>query len=644
MIRSLTFERLLAQLGGWHLALVIGFVQFVAFFGALPGILSVRVNLAGTSLSLNLLSILAGGLHLLTFLILLLVGLRLTATARKRLDEISGRRPASASPNDEFVAWREMTSLTIRYGFASLAIVFFVNVVPTTLVVLAFGNSSPATPYGIENTVYTLMGGIAGVLGFTILATFLLGRFTLPFRLLLTPKDFENQIKGRAGALVLSKFLILMFSLITISVLILAPIGYRQTSQVLFTNAIPMEVFHELQTYTIAFSILVLSLGMAVAYFASRSISDPVIDLLQTFDKIEAGDLSSRARVSATDELGIVTIHFNRMVTRLEALQVHLEQQVAERTKQLSATNEVGRVAASTLDPAKMLSSIVHLFSEKFEYYFAAVYLLDPSEKWAEIKEASGDAGKLLLRNHYRVDVSGNNMIGLAIRDRAPKSYPHTLSEKLHSNLPVLPYTRSEIALPLISSDRVIGVLNLHSVRESDFGGEIISAMQNMANQVAIALENARLFQDAQQNIRELRAIQQQYLLTGWSGITTQPDEMEYGVGDESDGKARQIEIPISLRDQVLGQIRLESPNEWSPDHESLVNAVATQAAVALENARLVSESRQIALRERMLAEINSKIWASTTVEGVMQTVVKELGRRYDASRATIELTLDDSQ
>ena len=165
-----------------------------------------------------------------------------------------------------------------------------------------------------------------------------------------------------------------------------------------------------------------------------------------------------------------------------------------------------------------------------------------------------------------------------------------------------------------------------------------------MANQVAIALENARLFQDAQQNIRELRAIQKQYLFTGWSGIASQPEELEYGVGDESDEKARQLEIPISLRDQILGQIRLESPEEWTSEEESLVSAVATQAAVALENARLVSESRQIALRERMLSEINSKIWASTTVEGVMQTVVKELGRRYDASRATIELTLDEAE
>jgi hypothetical protein len=165
-----------------------------------------------------------------------------------------------------------------------------------------------------------------------------------------------------------------------------------------------------------------------------------------------------------------------------------------------------------------------------------------------------------------------------------------------------------------------------------------------MANQVAIALENARLFQGAQQNIRELRAIQKQYLFTGWSGIASHPEELEYGVGDESEEKARQMEIPISLRDQILdrsgSKARMNGPrrmNPWSARWR-------LKAAVALENARLVSESRQIALRERMLSEINSKIWASTTVEGVMQTVVKELGRRYDASRATIELTLDEAE
>ena len=92
----------------------------------------------------------------------------------------------------------------------------------------------------------------------------------------------------------------------------------------------------------------------------------------------------------------------------------------------------------------------------------------------------------------------------------------------------------------------------------------------------------------------------------------------------------------------MIGQITLESGSDWSGDQKNLVDAVATQAAIALENARLVSESRQIAVRERMLAEINSRIWASTTIDAVLQTAVKELGRRLDASSATIELSLDD--
>jgi GAF domain-containing protein len=164
-----------------------------------------------------------------------------------------------------------------------------------------------------------------------------------------------------------------------------------------------------------------------------------------------------------------------------------------------------------------------------------------------------------------------------------------------------------------------------------------------MASQVAIALENARLFQEAQQVIRELRTVQQQYLFDGWSGFSEDNEKLEYRIGDEDDDNSRKLEVPISLRDQILGQIMLEGQRDWTPDQQSLVDAIATQAAIALENARLVSESRQIALRERMAAEINSKIWSSATIDGVLQTVIKELGRRLNAASATIELTIDDT-
>jgi GAF domain-containing protein/HAMP domain-containing protein len=481
------------------------------------------------------------------------------------------------------------------------------------------------------------------MIGSVILAILIIDRLTLPVRLVLVPKDFDTQLKGRAGALLTSKFQVLTLALTATGIGLVAPIGYHQTIRILYAEVSSLQIFRNLQVQSILFSILALLLGAVLSYYVSRAVSDPIRELIETLDKIEKGDISQRAPVSATDELGIVTMHFNRMVSRLEALQNTLEQQVVERTKQLTATNEVGRVASSSLDPDELLAKVIHLFPEQFDYYYAAIYLLDPSGKWAELKEATGEAGYVLKQNRYRLEVSGRNMVGTAIRERSAQIAQIASEEKQRFDNPLLPYTRSETALPLIVGDRVLGALNVQSTKESDFGPHVIETMQSMAGQVAIALENARLFQEAQHNIREMRTIQQQYLLEGWSGFTSQKeDELEYGVGDELDENSKKIEVPISLRDQILGQIRFESNEDWTPEQESLANAVATQAAVALENARLVSESRQIAVYERMLAEINSKIWSSATIDGVLQTVVKELGRRLSASQATIELNLED--
>jgi GAF domain-containing protein/HAMP domain-containing protein len=439
------------------------------------------------------------------------------------------------------------------------------------------------------------------------------------------------------------KFLGLTLAVIGIAVLLIAPIGYHQTLEALYGEISSMEIFFGLRLQSILFSSMALILGAGFAYYVTRGVSDPIYELIQTFNRIEHGDLTQRAPVTATDELGIVTAQFNRMVSRLENLQATLEQQVAERTRQLTATNEVGRVAATSLDPEQLLERIIPLFHEQFGYYFAAIYLLDPSGKWAELKEATGEAGKVLKQNHHRLEVAGKSMVGTAVRERTVRIAQNTSQEKQRLENPLLPYTRSEVALPLMVGERVLGALDVQSTKEADFGPEVIETMKSMAGQVTLTLENARLYQEAQQIIKEMRAVQKQYLLEGWSGFSEESKKLEYRLGDDMDENAKKLEIPISLRDQVLGQILLEGKDEWTPDQQSLVDAVATQAAIALENARLVSESRQIALRERMAAEISSKIWTSATIDSVLQTAVKELGRRLDASTATVELQLDDT-
>lgn len=647
MSRRFSLEQLLSQTGGWYLLFIIAAAQVIGMLGAIPGILSIRVNADFSESLTHTFSIIVPILIALSNLIMLGVSWQITRAARSRLNKWA-EGSLKPDPTEELAAWREITSLLWRYGIAAVIVILVVDILPPFIMSILQSDavSSPFQPTSLSspNPVYILLGGLVSILGSVTLIVLLIERFTLPARLVLVPTDFDTQLKGRAGALLIGKFQVLILALTAIGILLIAPIGYHQTIRILYAEVSSLEVFSNLQVQSIVFSILALLLAAVLSYYVSRAVSDPIRELIETFDKIEKGDLSQRAPVSATDELGVVTMQFNRMVSRLEALQNTLEQQVAERTKQLTATNEVSRVASSSLDPDELLARVIHLFPGQFNYYYAAIYLLDPSGKWAELKEATGEAGHVLKQNRYRLEVLGRSMVGTAIRERSVRVAQIASEEKQRFDNPLLPYTRSEIALPLNIGDRVLGALNVQSSKESDFGPQVIETMQNMAGQVAIALENARLFQEAQHNIREMRTIQQQYLLEGWSGFTAEKEgDLEYGVGDELDENSKKIEVSISLRDQILGQIRFESNTDWTPEQESLANAVATQAAIALENARLVSESRQIAVYERMVAEINSKIWSSATIDGVLQTVVKELGRRLNASQATIELNLEDS-
>ena len=645
MNRRFTLQQLLPRTGGRYITIVFAIAHLLSVAAAIPGMISVQANAQFDGGQLNTFAILLPFLLIASNIILLFIGLQFTKTVRKRLDAWA-ENVLKANPEEEFKAWREITSLTWRQGIASGIVNLVVVIIPVFLITYSQSDviNSPFQPTSLNSPdpVYVLLGGFVSLFGSSILAILMIERLTLPVRLILLPNDLEIQLKGRSGPLLVSKFLVLTLGLIGIAILLIAPIGYQQTIRILYSEVSSFEIFREFQIQSILFSILALTLGGGFAYYVSRSVSDPIKELISTFNKIEQGDLTQRARVSATDEMGIVTVQFNRMVTRLESLQNTLEQQVFERTKQLSAANEVAKAAASSLDPDELIVRVSNLFPEQFGYYYAAIYLVDPSQKWAELRYATGEAGKVLKQNHHRLDVAGRNMVGSAIREKAARIAQVASQEKQRFENPLLPYTRSEIALPLTAGERVLGAINVQSMKEADFTPQVIETMQNMASQVAIALENARLFQEAQQVIKEMRAVQQQYLLEGWQGFTEENENLEYEVGDDIREDPKTIQIPISLRDQVLGQIMLEGNVEWTTEQESLVDAVAKQAAIALENARLVSESRQAAVRERMLAEINSKIWSATTIDSILQTTVKELGRRLDASQATIELNLDE--
>lgn len=327
---------------------------------------------------------------------------------------------------------------------------------------------------------------------------------------------------------------------------------------------------------------------------------------------------------------------------QIEAERSSLEERVASRTAQLRAVIEVGRAASAILDPEQLIAQVVQLISERFGYYYAAIFLLNEQGDQAELRNATGEAGRILKENRHRLPVGGNSMVGQAISTRQPRIALDTGAEPVRFDNPLLPYTRSEIALPLAVGDRVLGALDVQSTKAGAFGPSDIETLQGMANQVAIAFENARLFDQSSRSLQELEAIQRQYVATSWKPLMGDPN-LEYNVGDEElTPESPRMEIPLALRDEIIGAINLSSESDWTPEQRNLVEAVATQAALALENARLVEASQSSARREHMLADITAKVWASTSVETVLRTAVSELAKALDADRATIELKVGE--
>lgn len=317
----------------------------------------------------------------------------------------------------------------------------------------------------------------------------------------------------------------------------------------------------------------------------------------------------------------------------------NLEDRVQERTAQLRKINEIGRNVTEILDIDQLFSRASKYIEDEFNCYYTAFYLINVSEKWADLSYASGEAGKVLKENKHRLDLEGRSSIVKTIRTKT--SQITTDANQIRLENPLLPYTRSQLVLPLIVGETVLGVLDMHSTKENAFTLQDVDAYQNMANGIATAIENSRLFQETQQTLSEMRATQRQYLKGAWDSLSSEK-AIEYEIGDNENVSENSIEIPLSLRDQVIGQIEITNTNQWTSEQKNLVEAIVAQATLALENARLVEESQSSASQERLTNEIIAKVWASSNMDNILQTTVRELGRSLEATEVEIELSMDD--
>jgi GAF domain-containing protein len=221
--------------------------------------------------------------------------------------------------------------------------------------------------------------------------------------------------------------------------------------------------------------------------------------LTDTASQISAGELELQAKVSGPAEVAQLATSFNSMTMQLRSLISSLEERVEARTEQLRASADVGRAVSSILETDQLLKQVVTLISERFGFYYTAVFIVDETSQTAILRAATGEAGRTLLERGHRLPIDEQSMVGGAIITRTARIALDVGQGAVRFANPLLPDTRSEIALPLRIGERTIGALDAQSDRAGAFDEANAQVLQAMADQIAVALFNAEIFKRSEQ-------------------------------------------------------------------------------------------------------------------------------------------------
>ena len=193
---------------------------------------------------------------------------------------------------------------------------------------------------------------------------------------------------------------------------------------------------------------------------------------------------------------------------RAEADRERLVRALEQRSRCLQAATEVSHAASSILDPDELIRRAVEVVREWLSLYYAGLFLVDQTDEWAMLQAGTGEAGQQMVEHRYTIQVNEDTNVGWCIANQQARIVSASDGENALAENPLLPETLSELALPLISRGQAIGAMTFQSSDESAFSEEDVAVFQTMADQLANAIVNARLFDRAQRELTNRREIE----------------------------------------------------------------------------------------------------------------------------------------
>lgn len=353
----------------------------------------------------------------------------------------------------------------------------------------------------------------------------------------------------------------------------------------------------------------------------------------------------------------------------LEQSETDHVRQLQKQNSQVEVAGQIAREIAAQSDSSEILNKAIDLIRNNFGFYHVGIFMLDRSGEFAVLKGASGEAGRQMLANEHRLRVGEEGIVGYAIKQAEAHIALDVGSDAVHFKNPLLPETRSEMALPLISGGKAIGALDIQSQEEAAFTTQDIKVLQIVADQLAFALERADLVNQLQQTVDELRVGFQSFTQGAWQSFLKKggkvhsiqithgkedvniPEPMDVAEARSknrplilssktgSDDEATTAIIPIKLRDQSLGSIRVQFNSTVIPAYVmEFMQTASDRLALSLENARLLEEIGDRAEQEHLVREISEKVTSSPDISEILRTAASELGKSLGATSVKVVL------
>lgn len=521
------------------------------------------------------------------------------------MNQMSPPSPAHVAELFSYKVWRERFLRAVLvgaciFGLLAVALYFFIPSTPThrSLAVLTYGilvllTFLPGLPYSIRAGVFLLILYVAGLISLTVFgipdAFILFFSFIVMTGLLFSPKTIVYILAG------------------IVTLLVIWLLGWEQ-------YALP-DLARLTAIYIVVFAIIVTG--------------------LHTYQTE-----STRTQQSA-----------RQIFETLWSERSTLEQRIEERTtgltrksEQLRATSYIARQTAEVQDLSTLLNTVADLVTVQFGFYHTGIFLINETGEEAVLQAASSEGGRRMIERGHALAVGTQGIVGYVAAQKKPRIALDVGNDAIFFNNPDLPMTRSELALPLLVHNRILGVLDIQSDKPQAFIVDDIDVLQTLADQVAIAIENARLLDESQAALTQLEALTAFRTREAWSQklrdknrvFTYTPLGLRAEKISQPNGKA--VTVPLTLRGQKIGSISIVRKGDMTLNKrdEELIAEVSSQAGLAIDNIRLLEEATQLANQEQIVGRLAGRFSQSLDTDTLLQTAVRELAQLPDVSEVSV--------